>query len=445
MKLTEKELNYILSECVQQMISENEIDEDISSKYSPDVNTKIRTNLVGGKGWGIGNKLQQTGKAVADGIKNGNGFFGKTLGGIKGATQQVPGLTSIAGGVATGMMFPTASLPFLLAMFGLGQLVNSINRFRQLATKKIPNNKNAAFKIALRALPEYQNSSKLCQTIQSNFNLSCRVYEQVATEEDWNEKQISWNSIKDEIENNEFTLTNGDLKGIRGVTNINQDFSKQDVNESITAPDMQQKQTASTIKKYLSRFNEEGGREFIKKVGELYANAYHLYFKWKSYLRSIMMKFNISWEEIQNGKLNGNSIINSFTYKSDNNIDKESLSTNYITISYLTNTVYKSPENNKDYHYMIWVDNENLQYYAIYQSNNPIDINQDYRFIYNSHISNNKMLPFINPINNKRYKALVLNDNIFDTLEEVQHAQPTTQPTTQPEPGQSDAGVVYVD
>lgn len=416
MKLTEKELNYILSECIQQMILENDINED-----EPQVNTKINTNLVGGKGWGVSNKLQQTGKAVVDGIKNGSGFLGKTLGGVGGVTQQVPGLASMAGSVAAGMMFPTAGLPFLLAMLGMGQLIGGINRFRQFATKKIPYNKNAAFKIALRALPEYQNCSKLCQTIQSNFNLSCQAYENIAQQKDWETTEYGWNDIKNSLNFNEFTLNSGDLKGIRGVTNINQDFTKQDVNES-TTPDMQKKQTINTIQKYLSTFNKENDAQiFIQKVGELYANAYQLYFKWKSYLRAIMMKFDISWTEIQNGKLGSNTIENMFTFKGDNTIDKDDLSVDYTIINYIQEAIITSSENNKEYTYTIWRD-QNNKFYAIYKpylKSNNIDTLLPQRFIFSSNMTNNKTIRFVSTSNGKQYKALLLNDNVFDSLEAV--------------------------
>lgn len=414
MKLTEKELNYILSECIQQMILENDINEE-----EPQVKTKINTNLAGGKGWGVGNKLQTTGKAIADGIKNGSGFFGKTLGGIKGVTQQVPGLTTMAGGFAAGMMFPTASLPFLLAMLGMGQLIGGINRFRQFATKKIPYNKNAAFKIALRALPEYQNCSKLCQTIQSNFNLSCQAYENIAQQRDWEKTEYGWDDIKNTLSFNEFTLDSGDLKGIRGVTNINQDFTKQDVNES-TAPDMQKKQTINTIQKYLSRFDEEDAQFFIQKVGELYANAYHLYFQWKSYLRAIMMKFDISWEEIQKGETTSGKWSDKFNFKGDDAVDKDDLSVDYTIINYIQDATITSSENNKQYIYTIWRD-QNNKFYAIYKLSLPtsIDTSIPQRFIFSSNMTNNKTIRFVSTSNGKQYKALLLNDNVFDSLEAV--------------------------
>lgn len=414
MRLTEKELNYILSECIQQMILENDINEE-----EPQVNTKINTNLVGGKGWGVSNKLQQTGKAVIDGIKNGSGFLGKTLGGVGGVTQQVPGLASMAGSVAAGMMFPTAGLPFLLAMLGMGQLIGGINRFRQFATKKIPYNKNAAFKIALRALPEYQNCSKLCQTIQSNFNLSCQAYENIAQQKDWETTEYGWNEIKNTLTFNEFTLDSGDLKGIKGVTNINQDFTKQDVNES-TAPDMQKKQTINTIQKYLSTFDEKNAQIFIQKVGELYANAYHLYFQWKSYLRAIMMKFDISWEEIQKGETTSGKWSDRFTFKGDNTIDKDGLSVDYTIINFIQDSENQSSENNKVYIYTIWRD-QNNKFYAIYKPSLPksIDLSLPQRFIFSSNMTNNKTIRFISTSNGKQYKALLLNENVFDSLEAV--------------------------
>lgn len=432
MKLTEKELNYILSECIQQMILENDINEE-----EPQVKTNINTNLAGGKGWGVSNKLQQTGKAIADGVKNGSNFLGKTLGGIKGVTQQVPGLTSMAGGVVAGMLFPTAGLPFLLAMLGMGQLIGGINRFRQFATKKIPNNKNAAFKVALRALPEYQNCSKLCQTIQSNFNLSCQAYENIAQQEDWEKTEYGWNDIKNTLTFNEFTLDSGDLKGIKGVTNINQDFTKQDVNES-TAPDMQKKQTINTIQKYLSRFDEENAQIFIQKVGELYANAYQLYFKWKSYLRAIMMKFDISWTEIQNGKLESNAIDNMFTFKGDDTIDKDDLSVNYTIINYIQEATITSSENNKQYTYTIWRD-QNNKFYAIYKLSIPksIDTSLPQRFIFSSNMTNNKTIRFVSNSNGKQYKALLLNEDVFDSLEAIPNN--TEEPETNNSGSSSDS------
>lgn len=439
MKLTEKELNYILAESLEQMINEktslkqtlgNSVDR---TKQAFKTGAKyVKNNSFDG--------AKNTLKNFANGYKNsGGGFLGaKTLGGVSNVVKQVPGGGMMGAGILSGMMFPNAGLPFVLSLLGFTQLLSGINRFRQLVSHKIPYNKNAAFQLALKALPEYQNSSKLCQTIQANFNLSCQAYENVALQNGWKKTEISWNDIKDKLKLNTFTLDIGDLKGIKGITNINQDFSKQGVNES-TTPDMQKKQTMYTIQKYLTSFqNELDAQNFIFKIGELYSNAYHLYFKWKSYLKAIMMKFDISWEEIQKGQTESGKWRDRFDYKGDGAIDKEALSNEYTIIKYVKTETITLPENNKKYNYSIWKD-QNNKFYAIYfpyLASNNIDTSKEYRFIYSNNMTNNKTIRFTNPSNGRTYKSLLLNDELFDNIEEVEQQQ--QQQTQQPQPNQNE-------
>lgn len=324
MKLTENELNYILSECIQQMILENDIDEKIINEEDPNINTKIKgKNINGGVGWGIGNKLQTTGKAIVDGVKNGQGVIGKTFGGIKGALSQVPGASGIAMGNIIGKVFP--NFGWLLTKFGWGMIAMSIKKYAQLAAKGVPLNKYQAFQLALKSVTEYQNCSNLCQTIQKNFNETCKAYAQVANELGWTKTDISWNDIKGNLKDVDFTLNQGSLKGVQGTTRINQDFSKQDVNEAVETPNFQEEVNPKIIIKFLKNFNENEAQKAVEQVGQLYVNAYQMYFKWKAYLRAIMQRHHIKWEEIKNGKLENGSLGAMFS-TTTKNIDTEALS-----------------------------------------------------------------------------------------------------------------------
>lgn len=362
MKLTENELNYILSECIQQMILENEIDEEIINEDDPNINTNIKgKNINGGIGWGIGNKLQTTGKAIVDGFKNGQGFPGaKIIGGIKGALSQVPGASGIAMGNIIGKALP--NFGWLLTKFGWGMIAMSIKKYVQLAAKGVPLNKYQAFQLALKSVTEYQNCSNLCQTIQKNFNNTCDAYTQVANELGWTKTDISWDDIKGNLTDVNFTLTQGSLKGVQGTTRINQDFSKQDVNEAVETPNFQEEVNLNTIIKFLKNFNENEAQKAVEQVGQLYVNAYQMYFKWKAYLRAIMQRHNIKWEEIKNGKLENGSLGAMFS-TTNKSIDKDALSDkeNNVPLTFIDITSLTNRNGNK-IDYAILRTNNNVCY-----------------------------------------------------------------------------------
>lgn len=366
MKLTENELNYILSECIQHLVLENELDEKIINEDEPNINTKIKgTNMAGGVGWGIGNKLQTTGKAIADGVKNGQGAIGKTLGGVRGALSLIPGAGNIALGNTVGMIAP--NFGWLLSKLGWLQVGNSMKKFIQLSTKGVPWNKYQAFQLSLKAVTEYQNCSQLCQTIQKNFIKTCEAYTQVANELGWTKTDISWNDIKGNLKDVDFTLNQGSLKGVQGTTRINQNFSQQDINEAVETPNFQEEVNPKIIIKFLKNFNENEAQKAVEQVGQLYVNAYQMYFKWKSYLRAIMQRHHIKWEEIKNGKLENGSLGAMFS-TTTKNIDTEALSDteNNIPLTFIDIISLSNRTGNK-IDYAILSTNNNV-YYGVYWS-----------------------------------------------------------------------------
>ena len=347
MKLTEIELNYILSECVRYMLIENELDEDILDEATPKVTKnsgwdKFKTNAD--------NAMQTVGNAVTNSWKNSSTGLGKVTGVIKTGLNAIPGGAAL--GLAKGAQIlagmgepPTTFLgnlmqfsPHALAAFGILKLGAAVTRMFQTYKKNVPNNKLQAFKCALRALPEYESAAEICKMIQLNFNRVCEIYNDFADDSDWNKKNVSWNTLRNEVDGSTFELSQGILKGAKGEVSTDTDFNNLEIgiNEA-NEVNVQQELTDTQIQKIFERCtNGDEAYNFVKEIAQAYAESYQLYYTWRAYLKAVMLKHrDITWENIKTGKLPG---VTNFLRGSTNNVDVNELSqNNYVTLSIVNN------------------------------------------------------------------------------------------------------------
>jgi hypothetical protein len=296
MKLTENELNYILSECVQRMIVEN----------TPAINTTIQQTRSG--------KLknppaQHNDEGIVDKVKNFgskakkfvNNNWGKALSFGLGGYQALFADTNTMITAGLGAMLT----PLIMSV------ANKVQSYRNFKNKGVPNNINKAFELACKASKEYKNSASLCKIIQANWNIACNAYKKVVAlkkqeGENWVPQTITWNSqeIQSKIVK-DFVLTKGAISGVKGNVNANQDFTNLKVNESAQYnPNFQTKLNEAEIINYLKQFDNANAVEAMVQIAQLYSEAYKIYFEWRTYIAYIGKRFSITWEEIEKGSLN---------------------------------------------------------------------------------------------------------------------------------------------
>ena len=305
MQLTEKELNYILSEAIQSTLLENE--PNIETQIKTKRGNRLRNNtapeeekLEWGKGRGeqIYDKLSGFGNQIWRGIK-------KNIVPSMGAVASTMGAFSGSNGLLSGGLI-YGGIAIMAASIG-----SSLMKKHQFNSKKIPNNVNKAFDLAIKAVPEYKKAANLCKRIQQNWNNACLAYNEIAKEKQWVPQTIEWKSqeIQSQIRQ-DFVLSSGALNGTKGRTRINQNFSNLNISEAKQGNLDFQNIDLSTyqIVEFLSQYDNANAIKAIGQIAQLYVESYKIYFEWKTYLNAIGKKFNISWDEMNSGKLTGNKM-----------------------------------------------------------------------------------------------------------------------------------------
>jgi hypothetical protein len=151
MKLTEKELNYILSECIQRMIVENTpaIDTTIQQTRSG----KLKNPPTQPNDEGLVDKVKNFGTKAKKFV---NDNWGKALSFGLGGYQAMFADTNTMITAGLGAMLT----PLIMSV------ANKVQSYRNFKNKGVPNNINKAFDLACKASKEYKNSASLCKIIE---------------------------------------------------------------------------------------------------------------------------------------------------------------------------------------------------------------------------------------------------------------------------------------
>lgn len=411
MKLTEKELNYILSECIQYMLNEN----------TPNINTSIKQDINGGIKNFNANTPDETPMEKITNMKTKAGNFmrkngGKVISALAGAYGVSDALfgggtglgTALVGGAGLSLLIGSAAL-------AIGQGVSS---FMQFKNKGIPNNKQKAFELACKAAPEYKKAAALCKIIQSNWNNACTAYNNIAPRNGWTPTSLSWKS--QEIQGSitqDFTLSKGAITGTKGRVRADQNFDNLQVNESVNTPDFKRQLTTKEITTYLQQYDNPNALKVMQQIAQLYVEAYKIYFEWKSYLAAINQKFGITWNEVNAGKMNGGS-------SQTGTVNTDALSNIGETITLQTVEALVDYGNGNKYAILQELGNSNVYYGISYSylkgSNDLIDtLNKNGQF--SVELTNSSFLP--NDNNQMQYNrkpVMILSLNCVNNLEPIQ-------------------------
>lgn len=418
MKLTEKELNYILSECIQYMLNEN----------TPNINTTIKQNMSGGiKNFNIDtpdetplDKLKNMKTKAGNFIRKNGGKVVSALSGAYGVSDALfsgsSGLgTALVGGTGLALLIGSAAL-------AIGQ---GVSNFMQFKNKGIPNNKRKAFDLACKAAPEYKKAAALCKVVQSNWNNACTAYNSIAPRNGWTPTSLSWKS--QEIQGSitqDFTLSKGAIAGTKGRVRADQNFDNLQVNEAVNTPDFKRQLTPKEILMYLQQYDNPNALKAMQQIAQLYVEAYKIYFEWKSYLAAINQKFGITWNEVNAGKMNGGT-----TQKG--NVNTDALSNIGETITLQTVEAVVNYGKGEEYAILQELGNPNVYYgisYAYLKGSNDIVNTLKNNGQFTVELTSSSFLPNDNnqmQYNNK--KLLILSMNCINNLEPVQSQGNTQQ------------------
>lgn len=430
MKLTANELNYILSECMQYLINEN----------TPNIDREVKQNFMGKiknppstpNDKNFFDKIKGFGTKAKKFVKNNWG---------KAASATIGGLTALSSDTNGAII---GSLGMMLVPL-ISMVSGELSKLYNFKNKGVPNNINRAFELACKASKEYKNAANLCKIVQNNWNIACTAYKKVVAikkqqGEQWTPAIIKWDSpeIQGQI-SKDFVLAKGDISGVKGAVDINQDYKNLKITEaSQTNLNFQTQLNEAEIVNYLQQFDNANALKAMGQVAQLYSEAYKIYFEWRTYIAYIGKRYSITWDEIEKGELNNGAhsmrkkediYMGQFNQAGQNNILLNVISTNQQI-------------GNKTYVIMQDVNDDEI-YYGI---NTMMLIQHPYLTIIQNKGSFNAIFSENDFENNSLiYKGetlKLLNQNGLKKLQPTQQQgaqqqQATQQPQQQPQPQQS--------
>lgn len=430
MKLSEKELNYILSECINYLLTEDELpplnkraqkqryfNYDINHG---DINFDVddKNNRIRGGSWKP-NKIKRTlnksqitrplanmGTYVIGGWLL-SGVIGLALGGDIG--QLIANIGSLAGGAA--------------ALQALG---GSLNRYNKMKNLKVPSNLATAKKVAIAAAAERANLQIQCADIKE------RLDEQIA-EYNKRYKGIEQNGIRIpltfELLNSFLLKTSSTFKLAKNLgseevsVNFNTDFSNKYVSESKQNIYEDDSYDFPEDSEFITHNSSNGGYIYdnndevidfsnIVGLGEVYCETYRLWYTWTKYIKVIISEFpdDLTWKDIINevGKRQPNELLNAFYH------------TFFPKISKLTDAIKdrkQEPEVTKfkiiDNNYADTLSNGTVVYYVLFQD----DGGEKYALRKNNNMNNIKTGTWFSVKNIEKYlTGSYLRDSETDTI-----------------------------
>ncbi len=391
MKLNEQELNYILSECLQNMLNEDFTPSQIQNAQNNRTynnNIEVNGNGDGGVNDPRNNRTRKKWRSVwKPVIKAGATAFGITaIGALFGSSNigNLLGTLTYFGGIAAAL-----------------QMVGASHRRYDILNKmQIPRNADMAKQVASLAAAERISLQLECKNLQGNYKNAEKAYNILA--QAWNVETVSWDKISKQIGNN-FSITEA-LGGGEREVNINTNFNNQNVTESklyeanLNANDYNQKiisvsEFNISFKDNNGDFNIKKGLETVAGIASLYKETYTLWYRWTRYIQVLIKYFpnDLKWDEVMKtaGTVKPDSIWNTLYHKvfpkmsqftdalSGRNSDdqeredirqniKDTYST-YELVVYSLDTEL-SDDYQRSYHYVIIKDENTDELYAINRS-----------------------------------------------------------------------------
>lgn len=335
MKLNEQELNYILSECLQNMLNEDFTPSQIKKANKNRVfNNNISVNSEVDYPWDEQSQQWSDNPQITN-IKpypNNKSKYNKKANGWKLAGKI--GAT-VVGSMAIGALFGSSNIGNLLgtlSMFGgiaaaLQMVGASHRRYDILNKMQIPRSADMAKQVASLAAAERISLQMECKNLQGNYKNAEKAYNKLAQANNIN--FVSWDELSKQIGNN-FSITEKYLGGGGGEVNINTNFNNQNVTESklyeanLNAQEFNQSIQGvdyfdNAFKYDDGSFDTKTGLETVAGIAALYKETYVLWYKWTRYIQVLIKYFpdDLKWDEIMRtaGKVKPENIWNTLYHK----------------------------------------------------------------------------------------------------------------------------------
>ena len=367
MKLTEKELNYILSECLKRTL--NEAGMPSAGDYMNASMNRMNNN----------SNYQQTNKkspveSTISGMANAvNRFRNSEL--AQGLTAAAAGammsLNAFWGGSANGIdILKNIGIIGLLASgtVAVGSIGLSLHRLNQLKNKKMPKNKLQAFKLACDAYDEYTKCMVNAKKEYAILNEALMQYNQAVPF--WNKNKPA--NVKEDLK----PLTYKELFTVVNKTTnefeIKQDGVSGGSVKGKSQEDMRGLNIESVIKESANNMwagvNPEVAQKQLGGLAATYHITYKLTYEWKVYILTLMKKFDFTFEEVKTKKLNGSRFGAAVTRGQNGDVNPIANDSTYTSLTLIDdNYVWVNKEDNKKHIYTIW-EADNEEYYAVFKN-----------------------------------------------------------------------------
>lgn len=318
MKLSDKELNYILSECVKHVLLESTPEGmglNNQGQKKQVLNTTINTantenpyigvNMDGDAEYGRDTWNYETDEEYSNTVtqkakpKNVLKQAGKALAWTVGGAA----LSAIVGGALGG---DVGAIVANLGMYaGIGVAMASIGKsskhFLLLKNMKIPRDVSTAKKVAVLAAAERINTQKQCYILQKNLTAAIAEFNKVFAKEmrQRNQQPLTWELLQPLLLK---TSSNFTLAKQIGGDNIDVNFKTNFQNKNVTEAKLLENDYAT--KEYDNfDFKEKNEMDALQEVivmGELYCETYKLWYSWTRYIQVLIKYFpdDLKWNDI---------------------------------------------------------------------------------------------------------------------------------------------------
>lgn len=307
MKLTDKELNFVLSECVKQMLNEYDTVGPLNKtaqyqqKNNYSINTDGVTPVAGvnfmddtwdGTIYNYPDEYDTKAK-ISKNKKNVN----RNL--LKAGAKTIAGFT--VGSIVAIALGPIGMIPLLFKSIrggrkAISSLVKSHQRYKMLNSFKIPKNKETAKELAILAATERADLQNQCNIAQQNLFKSIKAFNETYSN---GTLTLSWEDLKSVLSKTagKFPLAN-ELGG--GEIEVNTKTNFNDIN--VTESKLFENEFSQTVqsKFTFNKNNIDDAMKTVVSIGELYCELYRLWFSFTRYIQILIAKYPkyLNWKNI---------------------------------------------------------------------------------------------------------------------------------------------------
>lgn len=308
MKLTHNELYKMLSESINQALSEaspqNSTNNgpDIEGNFNQDYVQQNTKNKVLDKPNNNGNQTPNRGTQVKQGVKAA-AKAGMTYGG------------SVLGGAALAAMTGLGTASFfagqILAGVGIaalaGNYISNLTAMNKVSKLEFPKNPANAMKYARYAAAERVSAQEICLNVQQNLKNAMNAWNQSFPQEKFN-----WETLLNTIQNQGGeTKAKFQDRGQEQQVDANYDMNFTDKNagrnESTNKGKLTESndydKTVKSVGEFKTDFSSDHdeGLKTLVGLGQAYIQSYGLWMKWTRYVNVLVHKFQkygITWERV---------------------------------------------------------------------------------------------------------------------------------------------------